>query len=58
MEKFIYVDTEEDRDAMIARGYTLLKSDPVVHIYIFINDGTAPFVLDGIKYTAGDILTF
>ena len=58
MEKFIYVDTEEDRDAMIARGYTLLKSDPVGHIYIFINDGTAPFVLDGIKYTTGDILTF
>ena len=58
MPDFIYVCSEEDRDALLGRGYTLLRSDPSGSIYIFLREGMEPFGLDGIEYVETDTLLF
>ena len=58
MNSFIYVCTDEDRDALLARGYTLLRSDTSGSIYIFLRDGLEPFDLEGIEYVETDTLIF
>lgn len=57
-KKFIYVDTEEKKQTLIAKGYTLLKSDPSGNIFIFLADGKETFALEGIEYAEGDVLLF
>ncbi len=35
--RFIYVFGRDERDALLASGYTLLKSDRDKDVYIFVN---------------------
>lgn len=58
MSTFIYVTTEEDRDSLIAHGYTLLRSDPSGGIFIFLKDGLETFDLDDIDHVESDVLLF
>lgn len=58
MNAFIYVTTEEDRDKLVANGYTLLRSDPSGGIFIFLKDGLETFDLEEIDYVESDILLF
>ena len=58
MKDFIYVCTDEDRDVLLARGYTLLRSDSSGSIYVFLRDGTELFGLDGVEYVETDTLIF
>ena len=55
---FIYVSHEEDKEKLLERGYTLLRSNPSGTMYIFIDDKDNPYGLDGISYARGDILLF
>lgn len=55
---FIYVFSEEGRDALLARQYELLKSDSFKHIYIFVNKDEQNFSCDGIPYALSNTLTF
>ena len=45
MEKFLYVFSKEDRDLLIADGYTLLKSDDKNDLYVFVNQTNMNFDL-------------
>ena len=58
MEKFIYVFDEVSRDALIQRGYVLMKEDPRNRIYIFLNDGKGEFGLSESSFALSNILTF
>ena len=55
---FIYVFDKETRDALIERGYSLLKSDNTRCVYVFDSKGGDKFALGDIKYAYSDILTF
>lgn len=58
MDWFIYVFSEEGRDALLARQYELLKGDEARHVYVFINKFEQNFSCDGIPYVLADTLTF
>lgn len=58
MQNFVYVFTEKDRDALIARHYNLLKSDETQHIYIFENQKGLCFDLHGVHAVFSDVFTF
>ena len=58
MKDFLYVCNDEDRDALISRGYTLLRSDPSGSIFIFLRDGDESLGLEGIEYVETDTLLF
>lgn len=57
MEKFLYVFSEEDRDALLSMGYTLLKSDGK-GIYVFVNQANQTFALTNVQFVRSDTLTF
>lgn len=56
--KFIYVFTEKERDALLNAGFILLKDDPANSIFVFVFDGRLRFALDDISYIETDTLTF
>ena len=37
MEHFLYVFSERERDVLLAKNYTLIKSDETKHTYVFEN---------------------
>lgn len=61
---FVYVMKEADRQKMLQLGYSLLKSDPVNHVWIFDAGDNMEFAQEdrltqaGIKYIRSDTLTF
>ena len=58
MTGFIYVFSDEGRDALLARQYELLNSDEAKHIYVFVNKGEQDFACDGVPYALSNTLTF
>lgn len=58
MEKFLYVFSKEDRDLLIADGYTLLKSDDKNDLYVFVNQTNMNFDLIDMTFVRSDVLTF
>lgn len=58
MPNFIYVFSEESKDALLLMKYELLKSDEQKHIYIFINKDRRDFACADISYALSDTLTF
>lgn len=58
MQKFLYVFTEADKNALIAAGYFLLKSDKSNNIYVFENREKECFALDESEHLFSDTLTF
>lgn len=58
MEKFLYVFSKDDRDLLIAAGYTLLKSDDKNDLYVFVNQTNMTFDLVDMSFVCSDILTF
>lgn len=49
---FIYVFSEELRDELIARGYTLLHSDDAAKRYVFANESTQSYSLgEGVVFS-------
>lgn len=61
MEKFLYVFSVEDRDALLSAGYTLLKSDEK-GLFVFANQANQTFeqntALTSVLYVRSDVLTF
>ena len=55
-EPFIMVFTEENRDALIAQGFTLLFGDGIY--YLFENDETLTIDLPESEYTTTCIMSF
>lgn len=58
MNKFLYVFSEKDRDALLASHYNLLKSDELKHIYIFENQDELRFDLQDVVVVQSNTLTF
>lgn len=58
MDKFIYVFTDENKQLLLAQGYTLLKSDIEREMYVFENKETLNFSLSESDYICSNILTF
>lgn len=61
---FIYVNSEQDRDKMLALGYVLMKADARNHIWIFRNKDSEEFSCNkgithaGVQFVLSDTLTF
>lgn len=58
MEKFLYVFSKDNRDLLIAAGYTLLKSDDKNDLYVFVNQANLIFDLADINFVRSNVLTF
>ena len=58
MEKFLYVFSKNDRDSLIAAGYTLLKSDDKNDLYVFVNQTNLAFDLVDMYFVRSNVLTF
>lgn len=58
MEKFLYVFSKDNRDLLIAAGYTLLKSDDKNDLYVFVNQANLIFDLADIYFVRSNVLTF
>lgn len=58
MDMFTYVFDEQARDALVEKGFTLIKSDDRNHIYVFLNKPEMSFALRGIKSVNSDTLSF
>lgn len=58
MEKFIYVFNKEARDALLAAGFELFKSDDGAGAYCFLNQPDQNFALRNVSYIATSVLTF
>lgn len=58
MEKFIYVFSLDDKETLLTKGYNLLKSDELNHIYIFENKSDFCFSENNMKFVYSDVLTF
>lgn len=57
--KFIYVFDAETKEYLEKHGFTLLKTNEDLSIYIFANDSQAlSFDLVGVSYITSDVLTF
>ncbi len=57
-QKFIYVFSDEARDALLMRDFQMLSGDEKRHIYVFLNDGNMSFSYEQIPYTLSNTLTF
>lgn len=61
---FIYVMSEQDKDKMIALGYTLMKEDIRNFIWVFQNKDSEKFAINdemskaGIHFIPSNTLTF
>lgn len=58
MSKFLYVFCPQDRDALLALGYQLLKGDCSNRMYVFINKEDHPFTKLKLPHLATDTLYF
>lgn len=58
MEHFLYVFSKDERDALLALNYLLIKSDEEKNTYVFENRDELYFDLDEIHTIASDTLTF
>lgn len=58
MAKFIYVFSINERDSLLERGLTLLKSNDAANVFIFLNDERMDFANENITYVISDTLTF
>lgn len=57
MKKFIYVFSEDDKNILIAKGYTLIKSDELSNTYVFENQPEQDFSLN-VSLVYSDTMTF
>lgn len=57
-EKFIYVFDTGARDKLLMAGMTMVGSYDKKEMYIFVNDSSLKFALDGIDYVRSNKLTF
>ena len=55
---FIHVFSTEDRDALLERGYELIKSDEKNGVYVFNNNDQLKFSDLNIDYVLNNIMTF
>lgn len=58
MEKFLYVFSKDNKDLLIAAGYTLLKSDDKNDLYVFVNQANLAFDLADMYFVRSNVLTF
>lgn len=58
MEHFLYVFSKDERDALLAINYLLIKSDDEKNTYVFENRDELHFDLNEIHAIASDTLTF
>lgn len=58
MEHFLYVFSQDERDALLALNYMLIKSDDEKNTYVFENRGELHFDLNEIHAIPSDTLTF
>lgn len=57
-DHFIYVFSKQDKDELLALGFTLLKSNEKSDVYIFENDRKLTFAIGDRRFLMSDILTF
>lgn len=57
-EKFVYVFSKEARDRLLKNGMTMIASYEKKDIYIFVNEESMNFALDGVDYLRSNKLTF
>lgn len=55
---FVYVFSKEARDKLLSKGYRLLKADEDNDTFVFENDASMRFSLDGISVIKSNTLTF
>ena len=61
---FVYVMSKEDKDKMLAMGYSLIKEDTRNGIWVFKNKDVTTFASEdeitssGIAFVLSDMLTF
>lgn len=58
MEHFLYVFSVQERDALLALNYTLIKSDEAKNTYVFENREELHFDMNEINAIPSDTLTF
>lgn len=58
MEHFLYVFSKEERDALLALNYLLIKSDDEKSTYVFENRDELHFDLNEVHAIPSDTLTF
>lgn len=58
MSKFLYVFCQQDRDALLALGYQLLKGDCLNRMYVFINKEDHTFPKLKLTHLTTDTLYF
>ena len=62
--RFVYVLRDEDKDKMMAMGYSLIKEDTRNHIWVFENKDVTTFTSEneianaGVMFVLSDTLTF
>lgn len=62
--RFVYVMKKEDKDQMVAMGYSLIKEDKRNHIWVFENKDVTTFASEdeitnaGVSFVLSDMLTF
>lgn len=55
---FLYVFSEQERDALLELDYKLIKSDDETKVYVFENQDELRFSLNEINAFKSDILSF
>ena len=60
MERFIYAFSEEDKDYLLSKGFTLLQSDEIHRKYLFENNQKFKFSKDAENrnFVFSNMLTF
>lgn len=58
MDKFIYVFNSEARDALIRKGFKMLKEDNLNNIFVFENNSKLNFEGCDVSYILSNTLTF
>ena len=62
--RFVYVMKKEDKDKMVAMGYSLIKEDKRNHSWVFENKDVTTFASEdeitnaGVSFVLSDMLTF
>ena len=58
MEHFIYVKSKAGRDLLLEAGYRMLKADEKRDIYVFENNPSLKFSLEGFPHVLTNNLKF
>lgn len=56
--RFMYVFSKEDRDDLVAAGYTLIQNDEENKIFVFENKNNLTFDKKNVEHIETDTLTF